>query len=98
MEQKRKNIALAVCTGCGIGDCLNVDQLIRESGDTTEGLISFTHSALCSEAGLEALHGLVHGESVTRLAVAACSPRVKVAEFTLDGVYVDLHTHDYLRV
>ena len=89
MEQKRKNIALAVCTGCGIGDCLNVDQLIRESGDTTEGLISFTHSALCSEAGLEALHGLVHGESVTRLAVAACSPRVKVAEFTLDGVYVD---------
>ncbi len=89
MGENKKNIGLALCTGCSIGDCLDVDQLISVSEDAQEGLITFKHAALCSEAGLEALHGSVHEHAISRLAVAACSPRAKVAEFTLDGIYVD---------
>jgi quinone-modifying oxidoreductase subunit QmoB len=66
-----------------------VDQLIRVSEDAQDGLKIMTHAALCSEAGLEAMHGMVHEDSISRLAVAACSPRAKVAEFTLDGIYVE---------
>ena len=32
---------------------------------------------------------MVRADSVDRLAIAACSPRAKVSEFTMDGVYVD---------
>ena len=89
MEENKKNIGLALCTGCSIGDCLDVDLIISVSEDAQEGLITLKHAALCSEAGLEALHESVHEHAISRLAVAACSPRAKVAEFTLDGIYVD---------
>jgi len=89
MESGKKNAALAVCSGCGIGDCLDVEKLISESGQAIEGIQSLTHPALCSEAGLEVLFELAHEASVGRLAIAACSPRVKTAEFKMDGIYVE---------
>lgn len=89
MEPGNKNMALAVCTGCGIGECLQVERLITESGHSFEGLHSQSFPALCSEAGLEALHEWVQKASVVRLAIAACSPRVKSAEFGMDGIYVE---------
>jgi quinone-modifying oxidoreductase subunit QmoB len=89
MENTKNHMALALCTGCGMGDCLDMDQLIKEAGETHEGLFTLKHAALCSEAGLGALHELIRADSVNRLAIAACSPRAKVAEFTLEGVYVD---------
>ena len=64
MEENKKNIGLALCTGCSIGDCLDADQIISVSEDAQEGLITLKHAALCSEAGLEALHGSLHEHSL----------------------------------
>jgi len=89
MEAAKKHMALAVCTGCGIGNCLDVEQLMRASSESIDGIHTLAHAALCSEAGLETLHARVAEASIGRLAIAACSPRVKTSEFALDGVYVE---------
>ncbi|MEN8203771.1 MAG: FAD-dependent oxidoreductase [Bacteroidota bacterium] len=89
MEAIKKNMALAACTGCGIGECLDADRLIRESVASSGEIKTLTHPALCSEEGLEALHGMVAEASLGRLAIAACSPRVKSSEFEIDSVYVE---------
>lgn len=82
-------MALAVCTGCGIGKCFDVDQLTGTVGESYEGIPCVQHKALCSEAGLQELHGFVRENGVSRLAVAACSPRAKTAEFSMEGIYVE---------
>lgn len=82
-------MALAVCTGCDIGKCIDVDQLTGTVGESYEGIACLRHKALCSEAGIQELHGFVRENGVSRLAVAACSPRAKTREFSLEGIYVD---------
>ena len=31
MEVNGNHMALAICSGCGIGDCLDADQLLKEA-------------------------------------------------------------------
>jgi len=83
------NLALALCTGCGIGKCIDAAKLSAAAEEKYTGIQTLSHKALCSEAGLEALHTLVREKGIERLAVAACSPRSKTAEFSLEGIYVD---------
>ena len=89
MEGTRKNMALAVCSGCGIGSCIDIDKLIYEASDAVEGITCIKHEALCSEAGLDVLHKISREAEVDRLAIAACSPRVKSEQFNMEGLYVE---------
>lgn len=80
---------IALCTGCGIGESIDAEKLLQVARDATEGINCLKHSALCSEAGLEEMHAMAGGISNTRLAVAACSPRVKSELFRLEGSHVE---------
>ena len=82
-------MALAICTGCSIGNCIDAEKLTTAARESFKGITCLNHKALCSEAGLQELNRLVLENQVGRLAVAACSPRVKSDEFSLDGIYVD---------
>jgi len=84
-----KNLGLALCTGCGIGHCIDAEKLSASAGENYQGIHTLSHKALCSEAGLTHLSAFVRDKGIRRLAVAACSPRAKTAEFSLDGIYVD---------
>ncbi len=89
MEGLKKNMALAVCTGCSIGECIDVEHLINVAGEEVDGIACVKHPALCSEEGLDHLHRLVRDTGADRLAIAACSPRVKSEQFRMDGPYVE---------
>ncbi len=89
MEGGKRNMALALCTGCSIGESLDVDKLFETALEHCQGLSCLKHHSLCSEAGLEELNRLIREKGIDRLAVAACSPRVKSAEFGLDGVHTE---------
>lgn len=52
MEGLKKNMALAVCTGCSIGECIDVDHLMMVAGEQVDGIACMKHPALCSEEGL----------------------------------------------
>ncbi len=89
MEVGKKHMALALCTGCSIGSCIDADSLLKSSGEMISGISCIKHESLCSEAGLAALKNLVTENKVDHLAIAACSPRVKSKEFELEGVHVE---------
>ncbi|MCD4710585.1 MAG: FAD-dependent oxidoreductase [Bacteroidales bacterium] len=82
-------MALAICTGCGIGECIDADKLVDAAGEAIQGITCMKQGSLCSESGLAELNRMVTENGVDRLAVAACSPRVKSTEFELDGVHVE---------
>jgi quinone-modifying oxidoreductase subunit QmoB len=82
-------MGLAICTGCGIGGCIDAEKLGVVAGEAFAGMECFIHKALCSEAGLRDLHDFVSNCGMKRLAVAACSPRTRTAEFTLEGIHVE---------
>lgn len=89
MKDSRGHMALAVCKGCGIGDCIRIDSLIQAAKEAAEGIHCMEHAALCSESGLEQLHTMCRESRIDRLAIAACSPRIKSEQFRMDGLYVD---------
>ena len=89
MEAGEIHMALAVCSGCDIGQAIDIDKLTDAASEAKEGLSCIKHNTLCSEAGLAELKRLVLEKGVDRLAVAACSPRVMSREFEMDGVQVE---------
>ena len=89
MEAATRHMALAVCTGCDIGKCIDTDQLISAAGQAYPGITCVRHGSLCSLDGQAELRRIVLEKKVDRLAVAACSPRVWNSAFELDGVLVE---------
>ena len=87
--QGKSHLGLAICTGCGIGKCIDAEKLSAGARESFEGISCLSHKALCSEAGLEELHNFARINEVDRLAVAACSSRAKTSEFTWEGIYMD---------
>jgi quinone-modifying oxidoreductase subunit QmoB len=70
-----------ICTGCGIGERLNVNQLQQVA--TREGKIPEVkqHEMLCSAAGVQMIRDDI-AAGTTHLMIAACSRRAKVEAFT----------------
>lgn len=81
-----KKIGMYICTGCGIGDTLNVDDMVAVVED--EGTTCKTHECLCSDAGVDFLKAEV-AEGTNFLGIAACSRRVNFDIFKFENTFVD---------
>ena len=82
-------MAFALCTGCGIGGCIDADRLVKMVDEENPGITCIQHEVLCAEEGLARLKKAVNEKQINRLAVAACSPRAKSGQFTISGVYTE---------
>jgi quinone-modifying oxidoreductase subunit QmoB len=81
-------IGVYICTGCGIGESLDIEKL---SG-VADGLgtaICKTHPVMCSEEGVALIRDDIISEGVNKVAVAACSGRVKYEVFDFKSALVD---------
>ncbi len=82
-------LGVYVCSGCSIGESLDVEQLSKVAGKECKAPVCRVHPFLCGEEGL----GLIREDlkqGVNKLIIAACSPRAKTKEFTFDsGVVMD---------
>ncbi|MBN1598882.1 MAG: hydrogenase iron-sulfur subunit [Bacteroidales bacterium] len=76
-----KKLAVYICSGCGIGDSLNVDKLLQLSSDEQKVTVCRKHKALCSVDGYNTILKDIETEKFHGLAIAACSPRVKTEVF-----------------
>jgi quinone-modifying oxidoreductase subunit QmoB len=77
-----------VCTGCGIGEALDVERLC--SAVEEEFGVSVTrHPFLCSPEGVASLSQDGEGEDVQRVVIGACSPRAKTEVFSLGSALVE---------
>ena len=75
-----KKYGAYICTGCGIGDALDIEALT----EVVSGEMSMeckTHQALCSADGRALIEADMNDNGVNTIVVGACSPRVMQNEF-----------------
>jgi len=80
-----KKIMTYICTGCDIGDSLDIEKLSVTA--TGMGCEVKTHDNLCSEDGAAIINGDIAG-GVNTAVIAACSQRAKTDVFNFDPLKV----------
>ena len=78
--------AAYICSGCGIGDTLNVGAM--EKIATKEGKMALvkSHAFLCNTEGVQMIRDDIANEGVTHVCIAACSRRAKTEAFNFPGI------------
>jgi quinone-modifying oxidoreductase subunit QmoB len=84
-----KKLAAYICTGCGIGDALDIEQLSKVATEENSVPLCRTHPNLCSQEGTDLIKKDMEGEGVNTLIIAACSPRVMYDVFNFENCIVD---------
>jgi len=77
-----KKICTYICTGCGIGEAINIEEL---SGIVTSEMAQEckTHGQLCGPEGRAFLENEKSAEGINTFNICACSPRVMQSEFDM---------------
>ena len=78
-----KKIGVYICSGCGIGESLNVEKLAR-TAQNKGGKVVKTHACLCGEEGNALIANDVANEGVNTVVIAACSARAMTDAFRID--------------
>ncbi len=85
-EEKKPGVYL--CKGCGIAEAVSVDEL--EAVATAEFKVPLCrqHDCLCSDDGVATIRQDIESGAVNQAIIAACSQRVMIDRFDLDGALV----------
>ncbi|MFZ5996359.1 MAG: FAD-dependent oxidoreductase [Nitrospirota bacterium] len=84
-----KNIGLYICTGCSIGEAIDVEKCSNIAKNALRLPVVKSHFALCGKEGLDLINNDIKNEGVNTVVIAACSPRVKYEEFDFPGCIVE---------
>ena len=84
-----KKLAAYICSGCGIGDALNIEELVSLTTGDLKVPICRTHVNLCSQEGAALIKADMEKEGANALIIAACSPRVMYDVFNFENCIVD---------
>lgn len=76
-----KKLGVYLCSGCSIGDAIDVPALAKVATGECKAPVCRTHSFLCGTEGRGAILQDIEGGAVDTAVIAACSPRVKVDAF-----------------
>ena len=82
-----KKYGVYICTGCGIGDSLDIEALCEVPEE--EGYPVTTHPFLCGKDGIELLKKDIEAKGTNTFVIAACSRRVNFDVFQFDGCIVE---------
>ncbi|MBN2519142.1 MAG: CoB--CoM heterodisulfide reductase iron-sulfur subunit A family protein, partial [Bacteroidales bacterium] len=80
-----KKIGIYICSGCEIGNCIDIDSLKNKISDKYPNIKIKSNSFLCSKDALSEINNDIEKENFEAIVVAACSPRVKVKEFNFSN-------------
>lgn len=83
-----KKVGVYVCTGCGIGECLNAEKLAAIASDPQRTPVVRTSKAFCLEDARLIANDIESG-LVDSAVIAACSPRVNTDIFRFDSAFVE---------
>jgi quinone-modifying oxidoreductase subunit QmoB len=84
-----KKLAAYICSGCGIGDALNIEELVSLTTGDLKVPVCRTHANLCSQEGAALIKQDMEKDGVNSIIIAACSPRVMYDVFNFDNCIVD---------
>jgi quinone-modifying oxidoreductase subunit QmoB len=82
-----KKYGVYICTGCGIGDTLDMEALVEIPEE--EGVNCTTHPFLCSREGVALIQKDVDDGKVNAMVIGACSRRVNFDVFRFDNCIVE---------
>ncbi|MGD8307546.1 MAG: hydrogenase iron-sulfur subunit, partial [Ignavibacteria bacterium] len=68
-------VGVYLCSGCTIGECLNMDELAKVATDENQIPVCKTDGWLCNEKGIETIKKDIEAENLNRVVVGACSGR-----------------------
>ncbi len=85
-EAQEKKTCTYICTGCDIGESLDIEQLSKVASEEQKVEVK-THDHLCGEEGAGVIKADMDG-GVNIVVIAACSPRAKVDVFSYDPLTV----------
>jgi quinone-modifying oxidoreductase subunit QmoB len=80
-----KKICAYLCSGCGIGEAINMDALAKVAKAEYKKPFKI-HECLCGDEGVAILKADAEAGELTHAVIAACSPRVMTERFTIPGV------------
>jgi quinone-modifying oxidoreductase, subunit QmoB len=79
-----KKLGVYVCSGCSIGESLDVDALVKVATKEYKVPVCRVHPLLCNPEGVATIKEDLAAGSVNAVLVAACSPRMKTEVFDFD--------------
>jgi quinone-modifying oxidoreductase subunit QmoB len=83
-------VGVYLCSGCTIGECLNMDDLAKVATDECKVPVCKTEAWLCNEKGIGTIKKDIETENINRVVVGACSSRFLSDVFKFDpNVMVD---------
>jgi len=85
-----KKVGVYICSGCGIGEALDVKQMAKVATSEQKVPLCKSHAFLCGGEGLEMIRKDMAQDGVNTLVIAACSQRAKTDEFSFDPTQVCL--------
>jgi len=71
-----KKVGVYICSGCGIGDALDIVALSKVAKKECKAAIVKDNPFLCGQEGVDSIKKDIADEGVNVVVVAACSPRV----------------------
>ena len=74
-------IGAFICSGCGIGDCVDIEKLEKVAANDTSAKFCATHDCLCGPEGIELIANEAKQQELDAVVLAACSPRVNTDVF-----------------
>ncbi len=78
--------AAYICSGCGLGDKLDVPQLAKIAQKEGKMALVREHGFLCNAEGVQMIRDDIEKEEVTHICIAACSRRAKTDAFSFPTV------------
>ena len=75
-----KKSAVYICTGCGIGDALNIEELTKLATEDEGVPICKTHPNLCSEEGVSVIKKDMEDMAVQKL-ICDKSPKLHCHQY-----------------
>jgi len=83
-----KKLGVYVCGGCGIGECVDKERLVRIAAEEYQISVVKTSPAFCLE-DVRLIKEDIEKEGVNAVVIAACSPRVNTDVFALPSATVE---------
>jgi quinone-modifying oxidoreductase subunit QmoB len=78
--------AAYICSGCELGDKLDVAQLVKVAKKEGKMAVVRDHAFLCNAEGVQMIRDDIANEAVTHISIAACSRRAKTEAFNFPEV------------
>jgi quinone-modifying oxidoreductase subunit QmoB len=79
-----KKVGVYICTGCGIGESLDISALSKVATSERKVPLCKDHPMLCGKEGSSLIRSDMEKEGVNTVVIAACSPREKTDVFSYD--------------